>query len=182
MQLWERIFIKKEPTNHIPARFEFSENGELVMILRPDGDRPSSGGMWISDYRVRESKKRFRELSYAEWDLLPSGLQTVHPEYREYLEERRKLVSSKKRPTTPIQAEAWGLCANGDHSWMIPRSRFDGVAFEAAAWIEGNTVYEARKCYCCDERVSTEDPGGAPFYSGKLDEKPARANGTPLDR
>ena len=32
-------------------------------------------------------------------------------------------------PATPIQQEAWDRCQNGDHSWMIPESKFEGQSF-----------------------------------------------------
>ena len=91
-------------------------------------------------------------------------------------------TSLEKRPTTPIQREAWELCRRGDHGWMVPHTKFDGVAFEAGAWVEGNTVYEARRCYFCGETVSSQDFGGAPFYSGMLGEKPDWADGTSGNR
>jgi hypothetical protein len=35
----------------------------------------------------------------------------------------------RRQPATPLQQEAWEKCQQGDHSWMIGSSVFDGHAF-----------------------------------------------------
>ena len=128
VQLWELMFIKKEPAKFIQSGYQFSADGKLETIIRTDEITQNRLVSWITDYRLRESKKRFLGLSYAEWALLPVLLQTEHPKRPEYTEERKYLVPSQERPTTPIQWEAWERCQNKDHSWMALQNKFDGVA------------------------------------------------------
>ncbi len=166
VQLWDLMYVKREPAAQIPANYEFSKRGELVTAITWD-DKPEPGdGKWISDYRVRQGRKRFRELDLAEWSGLSIELQTVHPKCQEYWQERRRLAALEKEPSTPIQREAWELCQIRNHDWMMPHTRFEGVAFENTVWFEGDAVIQVQKCYFCEEEIRQEDPGGAPFFPG----------------
>ncbi len=79
IQLWNLMYVKRERAAQIPANYEFSKRGELVTVIPWDGKLEAGNGKWISDYRVRQSRKRFDELDLAEWSGLPIELQTVHP-------------------------------------------------------------------------------------------------------
>ena len=166
VQLWDLMYVKQEPAAQISARYEFSGSGELVTVIYRDNIPEFGNGKWISDYRVRQSKKRFLALSLAEWRSLPMELQTVHPKCQEYQQERRRLAALEREPSTPIQREAWELCQEGNHDWMMPHTRFEGVAFENKVWFEGDTVIQVRKCYFCSQETRLADPQGAPFFPG----------------
>lgn len=172
VQLWELMFIKKEPAKFIQSGYQFSADGKLETVIWTDEMTQNTSVSWITDYRLRESKNRFLALSYAEWGLLPVLLQTEHPNRIEYSEDRKYLVPPQERPTTPIQWEAWEQCQNEDHSWMASYTKFEGVAFEGAAWIEGDTIIEAKRCYFCHKQVVSKDPGGVPYYGGVVRGKP----------
>ena len=168
LQLWTLIFIKKEKQATIPARWGFSDAGKLV---------DSSADEWansteITDHRVRKSKKRFQGIKYPEWHILPQDLRMVHLKYQEYQEQERRLRLQERLPTTPIQEEAWELCGQGNHDWMVLQPKYDGVAFQRTAWIEGLTVFDMRKCYACGYVTILQDDGGAPFFSGSIQGKP----------
>lgn len=61
--IWDLLFVKNEALYLIPTRLHFTE------------------------YRLRQSKKRFLRLNYGEWLTLPPSLKEVHPNKIEY--ERR---------------------------------------------------------------------------------------------
>ena len=166
VQIWDLMYVKREPAAQIPANYEFSKRGELVRVIPWDGKLEAGDGKWISDYRVRESRKRFDGLDLAEWSDLSIELQTVHPKCQEYQQERRRLAALEKEPSTPIQREAWELCQVRNHDWMMPHTRFEGVAFENTVWFEDDAVIQVQKCYFCEEEIRQEDPGGAPFFPG----------------
>ncbi len=166
VQLWDLRYVKQEPALQIPANYEFSKRGELVTVIPWDGKPEAGDGKWISDHRVRQSRKRFDELDFAEWSSLPNELQTVHPKCQEYQQERRRLAALEREPSTPIQRKAWELCQVRNHDWMMPHTRFEGVAFENSVWFEGVAVIQVQKCYFCGEEIRMEDPGGAPFFPG----------------
>jgi hypothetical protein len=42
----------------------------------------------------------------------------------------------RRQPATPLQQEAWEKCQEGDHSWMIVSSVFDGHAFTESRRLE----------------------------------------------
>ena len=102
VQLWDLMYVKQEPAAQIPANYEFSKRGESVTVIPWDGKPEPGNGKWISDYRVRQSEKRFLALSLTEWSSLPVELQTVHPKGQEYQQERRHLAALEKEPSTPI--------------------------------------------------------------------------------
>lgn len=166
VQLWDLMYIKQEPAAQIPAKYEFSERGELVTVVYRDGQPEPGNGRWISDYRLRQNRQRFRGLDLAQWSCLPVELQTVHPKCQEYQQERRRLAALQREPSTPIQRDAWELCQVRNHDWMMPYTKFEGVAFENTVWFEGDTVIQVRKCYFCGEEIRLEDPGRAPFFPG----------------
>ena len=93
-------------------------------------------------------------------------LQTVHPKCQECQQERRHLAALEREPSTPIQREARELGQVRNHDWMMPQTRFEGVAFENTAWFEGDTVIQVRKCYFCGEEIRLEDPQGVAFFPG----------------
>ena len=69
VQLWDLMYVRQEPAAQIPARYEFSERGELVTVIYQDDI--SETGKWISEYQVRQNRKRFLELGFAEWTRYP---------------------------------------------------------------------------------------------------------------
>jgi len=168
LQLWELIFIKRDKQATIPALYGFSNAGKLVNSS--EDEWVSSTG--ITDYRVRKSTKRFSDLNYAEWSNLPQDLKTVHPKSQEFQEKERILRSSERRPTNPVQEEAWELCQQGEHTWMIPHSEYDGAAFERTVWFDEDTVCDMRRCYFCRYVAILKDEGGAPFFPDPVQEEP----------
>jgi len=76
LKIWELLFIKGEPLYLLPTKTEFTE------------------------YRLNKSKKRFKNLSYSEWTLLPENLQKVHPQSLKYAHERREEAASDRQPST----------------------------------------------------------------------------------
>lgn len=125
--IWETLFVKNEPlTRWVKNQQKFTE------------------------YRLRKSKKRFLSLTFAEWSLLPPHLKPVHPRLQEYQTE-----VNKRRPTTPLQEDAYALCTRGDHSWL-GENRFEGQAYTSEYMPEESErviglVWVKRTCWFCAE-------------------------------
>ena len=81
--VWEFLNVKKEPLYMLPPK------------------------LLLSEYRLRQSKKRFLNLSYAEWTLLPENLRHIHPTCSRYAEERRKEAASDRQPSTNAAIAAY---------------------------------------------------------------------------
>lgn len=58
----------------------------------------------------------------------------------------------QRKPTSPLQEEAYALCRRGDHSWLDD-ARFDGIAYrsEDVSDLVGSlvTIKQKRTCYFC---------------------------------
>ena len=83
LKIWELLFIKGEPLYLLPTKTEFTE------------------------YRLNKSKKRFKDLSYSEWTLLPENLRHVHPNGSKYAEVRGKEAASDRQPSTNDAVSAY---------------------------------------------------------------------------
>lgn len=83
LKIWELLFIKGEPLYLLPTKTEFTE------------------------YRLNKRKKRFKDLSYSEWTLLPGNLRLIHPNYSEYAEGRGKVEASDRRSSTSDAVAAY---------------------------------------------------------------------------
>jgi len=94
VQLWELLFIKREPISRVPSQYKFSSAGRLESVVNFDRDSwEDLSGRRITEDRARKSKKRFLELSYPEWTELTRPLRAVHPECSEYMELNRREFS-----------------------------------------------------------------------------------------
>ena len=76
LKIWELLFIKGEPLYLLPTKTGFTE------------------------YRLNKSNKRFKNLSYSEWTLLPENLRHIHPVYSESAKGEGKVEASDRQAST----------------------------------------------------------------------------------
>lgn len=108
------------------------------------GDTNNGVGVWLDtqEYSLnRDTVAAVRnELSECPEELiseLPTSVQVYWNE-----KHRKNQLTQGRKPTTPMQEEAYDRCQNGDYSWM-DEQKFEGVAFtvrsvERKAYLRGS--------------------------------------------